>query len=71
MKEASPHKESSEDVPWDQRGGKSGTVASKSALTEDALGLMAGGWGGNWMKRDLEQDHLGLVKGAANNRVEL
>ena len=71
MKEASPHKESSEDVPCDQSGGKSGTVASKLALTEDALGLMAGGWGGNWMKRDLEQDHLGLVKGAANNRVEL
>ena len=51
--------------------GNQGTVASKLALSEDALGLMAGGWGGNWIKRDLEQDHWGLVKGAANNRVEL
>ena len=43
MKEASPHKESTEDVPGTGVEEGQGIMASKLALTEDALGLLAGG----------------------------
>lgn len=68
MKEASPHKESAQAVlSRDESGMES--VESKLALggQQDALGVMAGGWEGrhsgrSHVKRDLEQDPVGLVQ---------
>lgn len=58
--------------PWERRAsGKHGIELGVRWATEDALGLATRGWGGNQVKRDLGQDHPGLVEVSVKNWVEL
>ena len=71
MKEASPHKESSEDMPWDRSRGESGNCGIEVGFIRGCSG--SDGWrlGRKLDKERLGAGPLGLVKGAANNRAEL